>query len=105
MPKRSLLAKDRRLDSRRDHRGRKLKRGDKIRIVGLPKSLRNEGDMQTKTIFKLCHGRVFRIVGFFGDGIHEDWIELHVGRVVGEPGYKHSIFIEPALVEVVDTTN
>lgn len=60
--------------------------------------------MQTKTIFERCRGQTFRIIGFQGDGVWEDWIELHAGRVVGEPGYKHSIWIEPALVELVESS-
>ncbi|HEV2172395.1 MAG TPA: hypothetical protein VGR71_02460, partial [Nitrospira sp.] len=98
MPMREIATKN----SRRDRRGRKVNRGDRVRIVGVPKGLRDDERMQTKTIFERSRGRIFRVVGFYSDGIHDDLIELHVGKVVGGPGYKHSIFVEPRLVEVVE---
>src|SRR5262249_17629417 len=96
-------ARSSRPETRRDRRGNILRRGDKVKVVDTPQGLRNAGDLQTKTIFELCRGRIFQIVGFQGDGVHEDWVEVHVGRVVGEPSFKHSIWIEPSLVEVVES--
>jgi hypothetical protein len=94
----------RRLETRRDRYGRQLKRGDKIRVIGVPKGLHDQDDMETKTIFERSCGRTFRIMSFQGDGVHEDWIKLQAGRVVGEPGYNHSIWIEPGLVELVESS-
>ena len=82
-----------------------MKRGDKVRIVRLPRGLKDDEFMQTRRIFKLCLGRTFRVMGFWrGDGFHGDWPELHVGRVVGDFACAHSIWIEPRLVEVVGST-
>ncbi len=108
MPVRSSRIRARRLEARRDRNGRALKRGDKIRVAGIPQGLVDEEGpetqslLKTKTIFELCLGRTFRIVSFQGDGVHDDWIELHAGHVVGEKSYKHSIYIEPSLVELVE---
>jgi hypothetical protein len=88
--------------NRLDRHGRRVKRGDKIRVLDIPKGLHDDRRMQTRRIFKLCRGRVFRVVGFQGDGVHEDWIELDVGNVVGEPTYRHTIYIEPNFVEVLE---
>jgi hypothetical protein len=96
-----------RQNNRCDRCGRRVKRGDWVRVIGLPNGLKDDGDTKTKTIFALCRGRVFRVIGFYGprgdefDGLTEDWIHLQVGRVVGERAYAHSIWIEPQLVEVV----
>ena len=80
-----------------------VKRGDRVRVIGAPKGLRDDERMRTKTIFRRCRNRVFRVVGFYSDGVHDDLIELRVGEVLGEPSYKHSIFIESNLVEVVES--
>ena len=75
-----------------------MKAGDKVRITGLPPGLQ-DNEMRTKEILELCLGRVFPIVDFDDYGL----LELHVGEVVGEPDYMHSIWIEPEFVEVVET--
>jgi hypothetical protein len=73
-----------------------LKIGDLVRVVRVPGRLPEpKGDgLQTRRIFQLCVGRVFPVVGF-SNGL----IELHVGEVVGEPAYIHSVWIEPVCVE------
>jgi hypothetical protein len=74
-----------------------MKVGDLIRIVKIPPGLRDDDDLSTKTLFDLCVGRVFPIVGM-QDGL----IELHVGDAVAEPAYMHSIYIEAEYVEIVE---
>jgi hypothetical protein len=46
--------------------------------------------MGTQALFAACVGRVFPIAGT-DNGL----LELHVGEVVGEESYMHSIWIEP----------
>jgi hypothetical protein len=54
-------------------------------------------------LFDLCLGKVFSIVGIVPvPEIDSELLELHVGPVVGQPAYMHSIWIEPELVEVVE---
>ena len=74
---------------------RRLKIGDEVRVVKVPPRLQ-EGEMGTKTLFDLCLDRIFPIVGFQGD-----WIELEVGRVVGQKPFIETIWIEPQFVELV----
>jgi hypothetical protein len=45
--------------------------------------------MGTQALFEACVGRVFPIAG-----INNGLLELHVGEVVGEENYMHSIWIE-----------
>jgi hypothetical protein len=83
-----------------------VKIGDKIRIVKLPSSLVDDEELQTKSLFKLCFGRVFPIVGIMP--VVEtggELLELQVGEVLGESPFMHSIWIESELVELVKSSN
>jgi len=51
--------------------------------------------MNTGSLFELCVGRVFPIVGFQGD-----LVELEVGEVLGKDPCMVSIWIEPEHIEV-----
>jgi hypothetical protein len=53
--------------------------------------------MKTKVLFELCLGRVFPIAGFNDDGM----LERRVAELLGEFAFKHSIWIELELAEVV----
>jgi len=52
---------------------------------------------ETRHVFQLSVGRQFKVRARNPIG----WLELHVGRVVGEKPYVHSIWIEPEYVRVV----
>ena len=73
-----------------------MKIGEKVRVARVPDAvLRGKvDDLNTRRIFELCVGRVFSIAGL-SNGL----IELHVGEVVGQPAYIHSIWIEPDYIE------
>jgi len=75
-----------------------MKIGDNVRVVKVPPVLPDGdlGGVKTRTLFGLCVGRVFPIVGFYGD-----LLELEVGELVGEPPCMQSIFIEAEFVELV----
>ena len=73
-----------------------MKKGDLVRIVGVPPGLRDERDLPSKRIFDLCLGRIFPIAGFQGH-----LLEIDVGHFVGEAASMHSIWIEPEFVEFV----
>jgi hypothetical protein len=68
-----------------------VKIGDSITVMVVPKGL----DGETKTLFELCVGRTFPIVGIVAvPETGGELFELHVGEVVGQPDYMHSIWIE-----------
>ncbi len=64
-----------------------LRVGDKVRLVRLP-GVRDHGEFKTRTILKKCMGKVFRIQGF-----QSDWVDLHVGHVIGKKGYLEMISV------------
>lgn len=80
-----------------------MKIGDKVRIVRLPDGLRDDEEFQTKSLFELCLGQVFAVVGVqLVPEIGSELLELEVGELVGKPAYMHSIWIEREFVEVVE---
>ena len=82
-----------------------MKIGDRVRVVGTPDGLPDD-DMETKRIFGLCVGRVFPVKDLTRvEGLEYQLVELHVGEVVGEPDYVHSIWIEPEFAEIVTDGN
>ncbi len=78
-----------------------MKVGDLVRVIGIPDGL-PDNDMDTKRIFELCVGRVFPVQDLTPvDDLEYELVELHVGEVVGEPHFVHSIWIEPEFIEIV----
>ena len=77
---------------------RRLKVGDRVRVVQVPPVLPPDTELNTRSLFELCVGRVFPVVGFNGT-----LIEVEVGEVLGKPAYMDSIWIEPEFVEIVET--
>src|SRR5689334_5192944 len=75
-----------------------LKIGDRVRVVGLPAGL-IDGELKTRTIFRLCLGKVFPVRGF-----QKRWVELWVGKVVGKRPRTEQIWIEPEYVETVSSS-
>jgi hypothetical protein len=74
-----------------------VKIGDKVRVVTIPSRL-PDGEMNTRSLFELCVGRAFPIVGFQGN-----LVELEVGEVLGKEPCMDSIWIEPEHIEVIDS--
>jgi len=72
-----------------------MKIGDKVRILAIPADL-PESEIHTRSLFEVCKGRAFPIVGFQGN-----LIELEVGEVLGREQFMESIWIEPEHVEVI----
>ena len=76
-----------------------MKIGDRARVLTLPPDLQ-EGNLETESLFKLCIGRTFSIVGFQGS-----LLELEVGAILGKEPCMDSIWIEPEHVEIVATSD
>jgi hypothetical protein len=69
-----------------------MKIGDRVEVIAVPQSL--PSGMGTQELFESCLGRSFSIEDIDDAGL----IELHVGEVVGEESYMHSIWIEAGCV-------
>lgn len=76
-----------------------MKVGDRVRILTIPADL-PEGEMRTRSLFEMCIGRIFPIVGFQGS-----LIELEVDKVPGREPFMDSIWIEPEHIEIVADTD
>jgi hypothetical protein len=70
-------------------------------VIQVPPVLPNDDRLNTESLFALCVGRVFPIVGFNDAG----WLELEVGEVLGKLPCMDSIWIEPEFVELAETAN
>lgn len=78
-----------------------MKVGDKVCVIQVPPILPKDERLNTESLFELCVGRVFPIVGFNDAG----WLELEVGEVLGKLACIDTVWIEPEFVEKVETTN
>lgn len=76
-----------------------MKIGDSIRVVGVPGGLEGETSHCSGFVLDVC-SLIFGIVPV--PEINSELLELHVGDVVGEPDYMHSIWIEKAFVTTAD---
>ena len=74
--------------------------GDMVRVVKIPEGLKDDSELKTLSIFKLCLGRTFPVAA-----VENNFIELQVGEVVGENYYSHSIWIEPECLELLQYSN
>jgi hypothetical protein len=83
-----------------------MKIGDKIRIVKLPERLIDDEELHTRSLFALCLGRVFPIVGIVPVAeTHGMLLELEVGEDLGELAVMHSIWIESEHIELIESSN
>ena len=69
-----------------------MKIGDRIEVIAVPQAL--PVGMGTQALFQNCLGNVFPVQGIDENGL----LELHVGEIVGEESYMHSIWIEATCV-------
>ncbi len=90
--------------------GRKLKAGDRVRIVDISEALKNEdydlkhsehGNMRTAELFRFCVGREFTIEAFDEYGHVEIRAADENSAVRKEFGKWHTIWSEPEFVEHV----
>jgi hypothetical protein len=79
-----------------DRKGAKVRLGDRIRLLGFNPSVVDQNEFKTRTILKKCVGRTFVVKGF-----QKDWVELHLGRVIGKRAWEETIWTEPEYIEVI----
>lgn len=78
-----------------------MKAGDKVKLVRIPPDVRDEEDLQTRTLFEKCLGRTFVVADIESvDGVPFPLAKLDVGHVVGEEPFKQTISVEPQYLEV-----
>jgi hypothetical protein len=78
-----------------------MKVGDRVKLIEIPPNLRDEEDLPTRTLFEKCLGRTFRVEDLETvEGLPYQLAKLNVGHVLGEPEYKHTIWVEPEYLQV-----
>ena len=78
-----------------------MKVGDAVKLIGVPPGLRDDADLQTKTLFEKCLGRTFEVKAIDTiEGLPHPMIELHVGHVDGAEDFTQSIWVEPEYLEL-----
>jgi hypothetical protein len=69
--------------------------GDRVRVVSVPPNLPEDSQLQTRSLFERCVGKVFVIVSTKRQpGMTHDLIELEVGALTGLEPAMESIWIE-----------
>jgi hypothetical protein len=69
-----------------------MKAGDKVQLISILPNLRDEGEMQTLTLFQKCLGQSFTVDGVeIVEGLPFPVARLDVGHVLGEEPWKHTI--------------
>jgi hypothetical protein len=79
-----------------------MKAGDAVKLVGIPPNIKDEEDMRTRTLFGECLGQTFVVAGVESDGVPTPLAKLDVGHVIGEEPWKHTIWVEPEYLELID---
>ena len=78
-----------------------MKAGDTVKLVGIPPNLRDDEDLQTRTLFEMCLGQSFVIAAVESiEGVPYPLAKLDVGHVLREEPWKHTIWVEPEYLEL-----
>jgi hypothetical protein len=75
--------------------------GDRMRVTGVPPDLKDDDNLQTRSLFQKCVGKTFVVAGIEQpEGLPHRLLRLDVGNVVGKQPYLHTIWIEQEFVEL-----
>jgi hypothetical protein len=80
-----------------------MKAGDVVKLVGIPPNLSDAKDLATRMIFEKCVGQVFVIAAVESvQGVPTPLARLDVGDAVGQEPWKHTIWVEPEYLQLID---
>jgi hypothetical protein len=80
-----------------------MKAGDVVKLVGIPPNLSDAEDLPTRTLFEKCVGQVFVIADVESvEGMPTSLARLDVGDVIGQEPWKHTIWVEPEYLQIID---
>ena len=80
---------------------RAIQVGDRVRLLGIPPEVAEmpeDPELQTRRVFAICLGRIYRVVGIGRYGHLELDVSADVDPLVG--GFMNSIWVEPELLEL-----
>lgn len=78
-----------------------MKIGERVRVTRIPAGLKNHW-LEGHRMARRCLGREFPVRGVQRvSKLHQNWLELWVGEVLGKEASQEKLWIEPECVEVV----
>jgi hypothetical protein len=84
-----------------------MKARDRVKLIGIPPDAKDDADdaeLQRRTLFEKCLGKSFLVREMENvDGLPYQLARLDVGHVLGEPAYRHTIWVEEEYLEVQDS--
>jgi hypothetical protein len=81
-----------------------VKIGDKVKLIGIPAGLKDDEDLQTRSLFERCLGETFVVAGLeTPEGLPHQLVQLDVGHVVGRASYLETIWVEPEYLVVEES--
>lgn len=81
-----------------------MKIGDKVKLIGIPRDLRDDKELQTRTLFEKCLGQTFAVAGFETvEGVPHQLVQLDVGRLSGRAPYLETIWVEPEYLRLEES--
>jgi hypothetical protein len=84
-----------------------MKAGDRVKLIGIPPDAKDDADdaePQTRTLFEKRLGKRFLVREVENvDALPYQLARLDVGHVLGEPSYRHTIWVEGEYLGVQDS--
>jgi hypothetical protein len=78
-----------------------MKAGDTVKLIGIPADVRDDGVLQTRTLFEKCLGQSFVVAEMESiEGLAYQLAKLDVGHILGEESFMHTIWVEPEYLQV-----
>jgi hypothetical protein len=78
-----------------------VKAGDRVKLIGVPPNVRDDAELQTRTLFEKCLGESFLIEAMRQvDGLPHELAQLNVGHVLGKSPCMHTIWVEEEYLQL-----
>ncbi len=72
-----------------------MKAGDIVKLIGIPPNLRDDEELQTRTLFEKCLGQSFVIAAVESfKGVPFPLAKIDVGHVIGKEPWEHTVWVE-----------
>jgi hypothetical protein len=80
-----------------------MKPGNTAKLIGIPPNVRDDKELQTRTLFEKCLGKSFVISAVESfEGVPFPLARIDVGHVIGKEPWEHTIWVEPEYLELED---
>jgi hypothetical protein len=74
-----------------------------VKLIGIPPNVRDDEELQTRTLFEKCLGQSFVIAAVESfEGVPFPLARIDVGHVIGKEPWEHNIWVERAYLELED---